>query len=235
MKLKNQTIHIPAKTATLTLQEALARHLKLSGRAAKRLLDDRRILVNGKRIWPQFSYNQYQLGYFQITKDAKHPEVAIRWIDYFADPYFSLQNDWGMEGIGTKINADGTWELMGLGHVNIRTREGMAWNGPTTVPPNIYDKMTITDPAKKQELEGAQMYLKYGVEMPPNMLMPIAEKEEMTQLEADIHPYIAKMTAKWIVEGGIDTEWDDYIKTLKRMNIDRYIKLYSDAYNRFQK
>ena len=51
MKKKNKTIHIPRGRGTATLQQALSHHLNISGRAAKKLLDDRRVLVNGKRIW----------------------------------------------------------------------------------------------------------------------------------------------------------------------------------------
>jgi putative aldouronate transport system substrate-binding protein len=192
--------------------------------------------VNGKKIWPKFTYNQYQRGYFQITKDCKIPEVAIRWIDYFCDPYFSIQNDWGIEGLGTQINRqDGTWKIMGAGHANVRAAEGLPWVAPTFVPPSIYAKAVYTDPAKKAENEGCQAYEPYAIDVPPAMYVPLQEAAEMNQLGTDISTYVAKMTAKWITEGGIDADWDTYIATLKKMNLDRYVSVYSDSYERFKK
>jgi len=57
----------------------------------------------------------------------------------------------------------------------------------------------------------------------------------MTQLRADICNYVAKMTAKWIIDGGLEQEWDQYVSTLKKMGSDRYVKIHSDAYARFAK
>ncbi len=192
--------------------------------------------VNGKKIWPRFSYNQYQRGYFQITKDCKMPEVAIRWIDYFCDPYFSIQNDWGIEGLGTQINRqDGTWKIMGAGHANVRAAEGLPWVAPTFVPPHIYAKAIYTDPAKKAENEGCQVYEPHAVDLPPGMYFPLQQAQEMNQLGTDINTYVAKMTAKWITEGGLEAEWDGYVATLKKMNLDRFVAIYSESYDRFKK
>jgi putative aldouronate transport system substrate-binding protein len=185
--------------------------------------------VDGDRIWPRFSYNMAQIGYFQITKDADHPEVAIRWIDYFADPYFSLQNDWGIEGLGTHTNPDGTWEVLD-GSIKNRTAEGMAWFGPTTVPPSVYLKRILLPGENKRRVEGALMYDKYGVDVPPNMYFPLDVQDEFVQLRADIQSYVYRTTAKWITEGGIDEGWEEYISTLKRMRLDRWIEIYDSTY-----
>jgi putative aldouronate transport system substrate-binding protein len=191
--------------------------------------------VNGKKIWPRFGYNQYARGFFSITKDCKTPEVAIRWIDYFCDPYFSIQNDWGIEGLGTKINrTSGVWEIIGAGHANVRAAEGLPWVAPTFVPPDVYAKAIYSDPAKKAENVGTQVYEPFASELPPNMYYSLQQNQEMTQIATDINNYVAKMTAKWITEGGIDAEWDTYIASLKRMNLERYIKIYSEAYDRFK-
>lgn len=34
-----------------------------------------------------------------------------------------------------------------------------------------------------------------------------------------------KIASKWVVEGGIDKEWDDYIKQLKAMGLDEFMQI----------
>jgi len=96
--------------------------------------------TSGKQIWPKFGYNVATKGFFLMTKNNKYPEATIRWIDYFCDPYVSIEHDWGIQGLGSKINSDGSWEILGGGLKSTRTAEGLAWNAPTFVPKHIYDK-----------------------------------------------------------------------------------------------
>ena len=39
--------------------------------------------------------------------------------------------------------------------------------------------------------------------------------------------------AEWIVNGGIDDDWDGFQQKLKDMDVDSYIKIYTDAYERY--
>lgn len=45
--------------------------------------------------------------------------------------------------------------------------------------------------------------------------------------------YVRKMEAKWIVEGGIEAEWDKYVEDLKRMGLDEMIEIKQQAYDRY--
>jgi putative aldouronate transport system substrate-binding protein len=40
--------------------------------------------------------------------------------------------------------------------------------------------------------------------------------------------------AKWIVSGGIDSEWDGYVSQLKNIGLDTMIEVYQQAYDRYQ-
>ncbi|MCL2058410.1 MAG: extracellular solute-binding protein [Oscillospiraceae bacterium] len=190
--------------------------------------------VNGVRMWPQFSYNVVQKGYFLITRENKYPRETIRWIDYFSDPYVSIQHDWGIEGLGSKINDDGSWEILGGGLRSTRTAEGMSWLAPTMVPKHIYDKCIYTSPVKKYEADACHVYSPYGIELFPNVYFTLEELQDMIQLSSDLGSYIGKMTAQWIVDGGIESGWDEYIKTLNNIGLEKYMKIYKDNYERYQ-
>lgn len=188
--------------------------------------------VNDKKIWPKFGYNASASGYFYITKDNEYPTETIRWIDYFSDPYISLQHDWGIEGLGTKINEDGTWEVINGGISENRKAEGLHWNAPTNVPKHIYDKCKLTG-SKKFENDGTNNYTEYAVDMFPRIYNTDKESEELAQLTTDICNFVSQKTSEWIFEGGIDEEWDNYVKTLEKMGLKRYVEIYTEAYTRY--
>jgi putative aldouronate transport system substrate-binding protein len=190
--------------------------------------------VNNQQIWPRYGYNVATTGYFMITKDNQYPRETIRWIDYFSDPYVSIEHDWGIEGLGSQINDDGTWEILGGGLTSTRTAEGMSWLLPTLVPKHIYDKCIYTSPVKAFEAEACKVYSPYAVELFPNTYFALEDAQDMTQLNTDIGGYVSQMTAKWIIEGGIEEEWDEYVATLNSLGLPRYEEIYQTTYDRYK-
>ena len=57
--------------------------------------------------------------------------------------------------------------------------------------------------------------------------------EEMSVLMADINGYIDKTYTRWIVEGGVEKEWDDYVAELQKLNIDRLVEIWQQGYDQF--
>ena len=56
------------------------------------------------------------------------------------------------------------------------------------------------------------------------------QAEQLAILSTDILGYCSQKYAHWVVEGGIDEEWDDYIKQLNNMGLQDYIQIKEDAY-----
>lgn len=190
--------------------------------------------VNGEQIWPRFAYNiSASSGNVFITSKNKYPEATIRWLDYLWDPYFSIQMDWGIDGLGSTINEDGTWEILGGGLRAARQAEGMAWNVATVVPQNIYDLCIYTSKVKQFEADACDVYRPFAQDMYPRIYFGIEETQEMAQLFTDINSYVLKMMASFVVDGGIDEHWDEYVATLKSMGLMRYVQIYDEAYQQF--
>ena len=38
-------------------------------------------------------------------------------------------------------------------------------------------------------------------------------------------------SAEWVVNGGIEEEWDSYLEQLQKMGLDRMREIYQEAYN----
>ena len=39
--------------------------------------------------------------------------------------------------------------------------------------------------------------------------------------------------AQWLLNGGVEEEYDQFVATLKKMGVDEYIKMHDEALNRF--
>ncbi len=49
----------------------------------------------------------------------------------------------------------------------------------------------------------------------------------------DIDEYAEQMHAKWLLNGGIDQDWDSYVSKLKQLKLDEYLKIVQGAYDRW--
>ena len=108
-------------------------------------------------------------------------------------------------------------------------------DGTFTLMQETIDKLDLNANLKeRQELD--KFYSQYNVpaeEMYPNVLFTEEEVEEIGILQTDIDSYVAQKYAGWIVEGGVEEEWDSFQKKLQDMNVDRYVQIYKDAYARY--
>lgn len=50
----------------------------------------------------------------------------------------------------------------------------------------------------------------------------------------DLNSYVEQMEAKFITGVEPLSNWDNYVDTIEKMNIKRYVEIYQDAYNRWK-
>ena len=59
-----------------------------------------------------------------------------------------------------------------------------------------------------------------------------AESEELAFLETDVETYALQMAVDFIVNGGIDERWDEYIATLNGIGLETMLEIQQTAYDR---
>ena len=69
----------------------------------------------------------------------------------------------------------------------------------------------------------------------PNVIYSQEELNKLASLYVSINSYVKQQASKWVVDGGIEEEWDSYLANLKNMGLDEFIKIQQDAYDRYQK
>lgn len=67
------------------------------------------------------------------------------------------------------------------------------------------------------------------------MIYSQEELNKLSSIYVSIESYVKQQASKWVVEGGIEKEWDSYKETLKNMGLDEFMKIQQEAYNRYQK
>lgn len=69
----------------------------------------------------------------------------------------------------------------------------------------------------------------------PLLYFTVDEQKKLNQLTTDISTYVEQMEAKFITGAESLDKWDDYTKTLKKMNVDEMTTIYQQAYDRWKK
>lgn len=198
-------------------------------------------LVNtdGEQIWRVVDSKVLSKGSFAITNQAEHPEVLVRWMDQSYEPEISLEICQGMLGHAMEKTEDGRYKFMelsdGMTLDTVIHDFGPGNDGTFAVMQPVIDKLDLNaNLQERKELDA--FYSTYQVpieDMYPNVFFTEDEIEEIGILQTDIESYVTQKYAQWIVEGNVEGEWDEFQNQLKKMNVDRYIQIYKDAYARY--
>lgn len=178
-------------------------------------------------------------GYeFVITNQCEDPGTLLAWADKFYTEDASIQNMYGSFGIATQKNDDGTYTV--LAPIDGNSADTNAWIyslrsfGPKYVPDGFNDKIiyeTENGDASKLELDKeVRQYAKEGF---PSVSISAENLEKLSTLYTDISSYASTMEAEWLVNGGVDEGWDEYIATLERMGYNDFIDIMTEVYNSY--
>jgi len=193
----------------------------------------------GHQYWPQNPES------FSLTRNAAHisaktknPEIAVRWLDVFYDPMISMQNTYGPIGSHMTQQSNGTFSL-------VEPPAGMTWSawqvtenftaGPLYISDDLFSKISIpagwtwTIKDKQDRLYWPHVSNEYF----PLVFWTPQETTILSEITADIHNYFKNKTAIWVMEGGIEREWNDYINQLNRMGLPKLMEVYQAGYNRY--
>lgn len=181
-------------------------------------------------------------GTLAITDKCENPEVVIAWFDRLYSQEGGMLAWLGVEGVTYKINDAGDWEWIldgeyGTEIADVRaggTMQG-AINHPSIVPDFWFTNMSEDIDPDEIYLNGerAKVSAKGGVPL-PMMRYEEADNAELATLKTDIDSYIDTYVAQVATgEGGmtLESSWDEYIETLKAMNVDRLIEIYQKTFD----
>lgn len=185
-----------------------------------------------------------------ITTKCKYPEIVARWVDYSYDPYQSITQNWGLEGyifvrkenglLGYDFNPDGTPNLKdGLSSITGDMRSFCTpVRGSLAILSDYYDTLLEYPTDTKNYLLDSQIINgKYDVldeyEALPRLWLLPEEQNRVSQIVPQIKNVIDSNTVRWIVDGGIEEEWDQYLAELDAAGLPEFVSIYQSVYDRY--
>ena len=176
----------------------------------------------------------YSRNEFTITTACEHPEVAMRWADCFATDDISVQSYWGPYGVVLEKQDDGT--ITFLDPPEGKTGDQWYWeisprdHGPKYVSPEFEEKIILPeDSGDGAKLKEDEIMKEFVAKPYPLVNYTSEQAEEISSLTVDIYKYVNESWANWIVNGGIEEQWDAYVDQLNKMGLERLMEIYQEA------
>jgi putative aldouronate transport system substrate-binding protein len=193
----------------------------------------------GKPIVGRSNYSEYGRDAFVMTKADKYPEITARLVDQLYDPKESAQVDWGPIGEVYKEDTNGMLVNKELppGVAMGEYRQKVAPGGPFIVLKQDFGKVVDMEPRAKERLQILDQYYRPYEEKEnyPQVFFSTADSQRINQLQTDITQFVNQKQAHWLQDGGIEKEWDSYVKQLNQMGLPELMKLYQKGLDDFNK
>ena len=173
-----------------------------------------------------------------MSSTCKNPEVAAKWLDYAYTREGDLLASYGIEGLSWEYNADGNPEFTSFMYANpdglslaeayhYYAKLGGAgyyhWDREFAgMPQSDLDAMATW------QKDNDAAYI-----MPGTLSMLPDEATEYANIMADIDTYRSEMVVNFILGVEPIENYDNFVETIKSMNIDRAIEIKQASYDRF--
>lgn len=170
---------------------------------------------------------------FAITSAAGNPATIIRWLDFLYEEDNSIQVMMGKYGTIYDRAEDGKFTLInppaGETIDTMRYRSTLT-NLPYAIMPEVFAQFPKnSDELNKIKID--ELYAPYIVkEKMPSYWLTAEESQEITTIQTDIDKYVKDKRASWITgQADIDVEWEDYLKQLNELGLEKYMEVYTTA------
>lgn len=184
--------------------------------------------------------NEWTANALVITDACEHPEVIVAWADYFYTEEGARLSWMGVEDETYKVNEDGTWDWIlseeyGEDVATLRAKNTIQGTKvhPAIVP-ELWQNMSGTlDPDEVYLNEQRKKVYDMGTVPVPALSYTEEERETYAVIRADVDSYIDQYCAQVVTgQRSLEDSWDEYISTLKAMNVEKMIEIYTAAYER---
>ena len=171
-----------------------------------------------------------------ITTQCKNPDKLLQWADDFYTDLVSLQTYYGSIPDQVEDKGDGTYEV--LLPSDGTTLDTSAWSysmrdfGPKYMTEEFQEKVILPESqGDGVKLAEDATNAQYTSDLAFPVVSYTADQlTTLASLTTDINDYASAQYAHWVVDGGIDEEWDAYLAQLDQMGLQDVLAIHNDAY-----
>lgn len=185
------------------------------------------------------------LGNLVLTDRCEHPVAMARWADYFYSADGAKLQFMGVKGVSYTETSDGVEYVDKIKHPPkdktqdearkpYVTYQGGAY-GPGVILQDYFKGSESSDEstnAAKLLKPDAKKVLKDAW---PGFTFTEDEFEKLDSLSDDIEKYVDETRDKFISGDVKLSDWDSYVKKIKKMGLDDYMEIQQAAYDRYRK
>jgi putative aldouronate transport system substrate-binding protein len=232
-KLMNETPIVgaaPGWTADSTFGANSGQYVALPALAGP---DGNQYISSDPEHW---NYSRYE---FVVTSKCTNPGPLLAWVDKFYTDDASIQNFYGSFDVALSKDDAGNYTVLEPKDGN--SADTFAWIsslrdfGPKYVEDGFNDRVKYAaENGDASKLALDKEMAKYAKEAYPNVSYTTDQLNTLATLFTDLDAYVTASQATWVTEGGVNDQWDSYIKTLEAMGYNDFIKIQQDAYNTYQ-
>lgn len=109
--------------------------------------------------------------------------------------------------------------------------------GPLAILDEYYGPVTTMPDDAKWRLDLMhETYLDYitNDDIYPRVFMEEEDLDKIAQVEADMNDFIYRKRAEWIVNGGIEEEWDSYLAELNNYGLEELLEIKQKYYDQYK-
>lgn len=195
----------------------------------------------GKLSW---SYDHYSLNYgtnhIVMSAKTKNKEAAMKFINELYAPEVGMQVLFGSLGPNIKDNGDGTYAVLPPADAKMdpgtwKWTSTMADNGAFYIP----DTLKLTLGTDMQEVLGQSEPLEAALDVDPDkdvfpgmfIKYSTMDNNTMSLNNTNVMNLAESSFAKWVTKGGVEAEWDAYIKESEKAGLKQNLEIMQKYYD----
>ena len=183
---------------------------------------------------------------FGITKDAKSPVIAIKWVDLGFTETGRNTAQFGEEGVNWRRGQSGEisytgepalWKQITIPNV----AHNYCWNHfmPNYFEGLYFDRQVPAsdDPLsieRRLYVESKEKYEEYApAEVVPPLFTSLEDGREYGRLRSEINTYVDQSFARFVTgDLNIEKDWDSYLAQFKALGLEQYLGIVQRTYDR---
>lgn len=199
----------------------------------------------GSEISWSYDYNSLNYGVNHIVMSAKskNKEAAMRFINELYAPEVGMQVLFGSLGPNIKDNGDGSYAVLPPADPNMdpgtwKWTSSMADNGAFYIPDSL--KLTLGKDMQEvieqsKPIEAIHIDVDNDVLPSTFMKYSTADNNTMALNNTNVMNLANTSFAKWVTKGGVEAEWDTYVKESEKAGLKQNVEIMQKYYDEYKK
>ena len=171
-----------------------------------------------------------------ITSACEDPELLMKWVDQCYDPILSMQIVYGPIGeyFETEPDDKGVYIETAQAGGELKAKTEL-WSPYRQLSTDFGTSYYMEERAQQRLDDTANIWFEKvtNFEYYPSVVYSLEETDIINEYLPDIKEYSSETVARWMVDGGVEEEWDTYTSQLEQMGLNDVIGAWQSAYDRY--